>query len=103
MANLNKPRKGLSQPQLRVLKALCAAGGNLTRKQLAEKAKLHPTQIGCKVAYVKPPEINKRPVHANNLINRKAVEPAPAEKGNAFKITEKGQKLLKDAMKAANG
>lgn len=67
-----KPRdpNKLGKAQLRVLKALAKAGSPITGAKLAEKAEIHPTMLGQAVGY-RDPEINARPVHAGNLLNRK--------------------------------
>jgi hypothetical protein len=68
-----KDKSGLSKPQVRVLQALAKAGKALDRKQLSSKAEIDGTLIGNTVGYLDP-EINARPVHANNLVNRKFVK-----------------------------
>lgn len=68
-----KDKSGLSKPQVRILQALAKAGKALDRKQLASKADIDGTLIGNAAGYLDP-EINARPVHANNLVNRKFVK-----------------------------
>lgn len=91
--------KALSKPQVRILTAL-KSGKPLTRAALVEKAEIDPTAVGNAAGYIDP-EVNARPVHANNLLNRKFVKlEVHEETGATYTITAAGKKALEAALKA---
>ena len=82
----------LSAPQTRVLAVLAKAKDGLTGNEVAEKAELHPTAVGSVCGY-RNPEINDRPVHSRNLLNRDLVRIDKVEgRGYVYVITAKGRK-----------
>lgn len=91
----------LTKPQFRILSVL-KTGKPMKRSALAEKADVDPTSIGKHCGYLKP-EINKRPVHAGNLLNLKFIVLDSADLDGktipVFKITATGKKALEGAKK----
>lgn len=89
----------LGKVQLRILKALSKAVKPLTGQQLADKAEVDPSMIGNQAGY-RDPEINARPVHQYNLLNRKLVRLEQHEGEPAvYSITAAGRSALEKASK----
>lgn len=87
----------LTPTQIKVLKILSKRKSGLTGAELAEKAEMHPTMVGSCVGYRKQ-EINDRPVHAGNLVNRGLVKiliPEEGQRGFRYQITAEGRKAAK--------
>lgn len=86
----------LTKVQVAILKTL-KSGKPLTRNQLAEKTPCDPAQVGVSVGY-NDPDINARPVHSGNLVNRKAVRIEQHDIDGrdtiTYTITATGKKLL---------
>lgn len=95
-----KPKSELTKVQTRILNVLSRNSKPLNRNEIAEKAEVDPTQIGAAVGY-NDPKINARPVHANNLVNKKYVKIQQHE-GEAvtYVITEAGKSALTKAKTA---
>lgn len=96
------PKKDLRDGQVRILKALLKAGRSLTGSDLAAKAGVDPSLIGNLAGY-RNAEINARPVHAQNLLNRGFVKLVPGEKDGRetteYTITAAGKKAAEKADK----
>lgn len=96
------PKKDLRDGQVRILKALLKAGRSLTGSDLAAKAEVDPSLIGNLAGY-RNAEINARPVHAQNLLNRGFVKFVQGEKDGRetteYTITAAGRKALEKASK----
>lgn len=91
--------KPLGTVQIRLLTALAKAADGLTGVELAAKAEVHPTAIGNQAGY-RDAEINSRPVHASNLLNRGFVKLADREdRGHVYTVTAAGRKALEKAAK----
>lgn len=94
--------KELSAPQVRILKALARNSRPLKGTDLAEKAEVDPSAIGNQAGY-RDPDINKRPVHKHNLLNRGLVKIEDAAKhdheatGYVYVLTAKGRETAKKA------
>lgn len=90
-----KSSEGITPSQAKVLVEL--KDGPKTGKQLSEVTGIHNTAIGNVVGY-RNEEINSRPVHANNLLNRGYVSLLVAEEGTRgfrYQITSKGKAAIK--------
>lgn len=90
--------KELGQPQIRVLKVLAKARGPMSGTDIADKAAIDRTMVGNQIGY-KNAEINDRPVHQYNLLNRGYVRFGNNEEGVGvhFEITAAGRKALEKA------
>ena len=85
----------LTPTQVKILKVLVKKP--LTGKEIAESAGVDPTVIGNAAGYRKD-EINERPCHAGNLLNRglvKLLVPEEGSRGYRFEITAKGKTAAK--------
>jgi hypothetical protein len=81
--------------QVRILKAL-KSGKAMTGAALAKAAEVDASMIGNLAGY-RNAEINRRPVHAGNLLNRKLVTLREEEAGYVYSITPAGAKALSEA------
>lgn len=88
-------KKGLSGSQIRILKVLVKASGPMTRADISKKTEIDTAAVGNQIGYVDA-EINARPVHAHNLLNRKFVRFGNNEDkpGVVYEITAAGRKAI---------
>src|SRR5262245_35952457 len=86
----------LSPRQIRILAALAKAPKGLNRADLAAAAEVDPTGIGGAAGYTDA-EVNARPVHAGNLLNRGHVTLDGENGATVFAITPAGRAALKAA------
>jgi hypothetical protein len=90
-----KDENALRDGQVRILKAL-NGGKAMTGVQLAKAANVDASSVGNLAGY-RNAEINRRPVHAKNLLNRKFVTLTDDEEaGHVYEITASGKKALSE-------